>query len=121
MKERRILVIDDELDFLESIRRGLIIAGFRNITVLNKPIQIKELLRENCFDIALIDVSMPQMNGLEVLQYIKSVCPDTICMMVTAIDDAETARQCLRLGAREYLIKPVSREKLLQVLTRADG
>lgn len=117
-KEKRILVIDDEVDFLDTVKRGLTIAGYRNVVVLNQPTRVKELLAQECFDVALIDVCMPQMSGTEVLQYIRSVCPQTRCLMITAISDAETAKKCVSLGARDYLIKPVSRERLLSALER---
>lgn len=116
MKNRKILVIDDECDFLDSIRRGLVITGYRDVTVLSMPAQVKELLAENCYEIALIDVSMPVMNGMEVLKYIKANCPDTVCFMVSAHSDACIAKKCIELGARDYLLKPISRETLLQTL-----
>lgn len=119
MRDRSILIIDDEVDFLDSVRRGLIISGYRRVTVLAQPARIRELLAEACYDIVLIDVSMPQMSGLEVLKYIVDRCQSTVCFMLSAHDDTEIARRCLELGARDYLLKPISRENLLAVLQSA--
>lgn len=114
----KILVIDDEQDFLDSIRRGLIIAGYRNFCLISQPLEVKTLLTNYCFDLAFIDLCMPQMGGLEVLQYILNVSPNTRCIMLTALADAEIAKQSLAMGARDYLIKPISREKLLDILAK---
>ena len=51
------------------------------------------------FDIALIDITIPEMNGIELLEIIKNTSPATECIMVTAVDEARTAIQCLRKGA----------------------
>lgn len=114
-------MIDDETDFLDTIRRGLVITGYRNITVLSQPAMIKEMLADRCFDIAMIDVSMPVMNGIEVLKYIKSTCPEMDCYMVSAHEDAGLADKCTDLGARDYLIKPISRDTLLSILEPEKG
>ena len=92
----RIIVVDDEQDFLDSIRRGLLTAGFRNlhleIDAQNAATLIAE--KKTAFDAALIDITMPGMNGLELLEHIKHNSPDTQCIMVTAVNDAEVAVDC---------------------------
>lgn len=120
-KSARIMVVDDELDFLDSIKRALIIAGYRDICLLSQPLQVKEILKQRTFDLVFIDLCMPQMNGLEVLEYILSIAPHTRCIMLTALDDAETAALSLRMGAWDYLTKPISRNKLMCILDRALG
>ena len=114
----RILVIDDESAFLDSMRRGLIIAGYRDIVLLSQPLQIKQLLTERSFDVVFIDLCMPQMSGLEVLEYILSTAPQTRCIMLTALADAQIASRSLEMGAWDFLTKPISRDKLLSILKR---
>ena len=71
--ENRILVIDDERDFLDSVRRGLISSGFRNLQLENDPNKAAALFENGeSFDIALIDVSMPGKSGVELLEAIKN-------------------------------------------------
>jgi DNA-binding NtrC family response regulator len=118
--DNSVLVIDDERDFLDSIRRGLISSGFRNVRLESDPNQAAALFENGeSFDIALIDVSMPGKNGLELLEAIKNTSPETECVMVTALNEAGVAVECLKKGAYDYLVKPISRDDLVLVVRRA--
>jgi DNA-binding NtrC family response regulator len=118
--ENRIIAIDDDQTFLKSIRRGLITAGFTFITVENDPKKAVTAFKEGqTFDIALIDLSMPGMNGLEVLEQIKSNSPETECIMITGLDEAAAAVAAMKRGAYDYLVKPVERDDLLLSINRA--
>jgi two-component system, NtrC family, response regulator AtoC len=118
--ENRIIVIDDEQDFLDSMRRGLITSGFKNIHIEDKPENAAAAFKNGeLFDIALIDITMPAMDGLELLEIIRNNSPRTECIMVTAIDEVRVAISCLRKGAYDYLVKPLSKEDLISSLNRA--
>ncbi|MDH7479853.1 MAG: response regulator, partial [Syntrophomonadaceae bacterium] len=117
--EPRILIIDDEEDFLDSVKRGLQTAGYRDLTTLSNPVQTWETVCNNLFDLALIDLTMPEINGLELLEHIKLVSPETECIMITAVEEVEMAVKAMRLGAYDYLTKPLSRDKLLIAIDRA--
>jgi DNA-binding NtrC family response regulator len=115
-----IIVIDDEQDFLETVRRGLITSGFRNIRLESDPRKALALFGEGeSIAVALIDISMPFLNGVELLKAIKKTRPATECIMVTAMNEARLAVECLRKGAYDYLVKPVSREDMVSVINRA--
>ncbi|BBO85615.1 sigma-54-dependent Fis family transcriptional regulator [Desulfosarcina ovata subsp. sediminis] len=118
--ESHIVVIDDEVDFLDSVRRGLITSGFRKVSLESDPMAIVQSLEAGEeFDIALIDITMPQLSGIELLERFKELSPQTECIMVTAIDEARVAVECLRKGAYDYLVKPISKEDLVLSLSRA--
>ncbi len=119
--QSRIVVIDDELDFLDSIRRGLVTSGFQNVEMEADPLVVVRKLEEDDgqYDIALIDITMPGISGIELLERFKEVSPQTECIMVTAIDEARVAVECLRKGAYDYLVKPISKEDLILSLNRA--
>jgi len=118
--EYRIMAIDDEQDFLDSIKRGLITCGFKDVTLEKDPQKaVSSFARGEHADLALIDVTMPGMSGVEVLEAIKCVSPDTECIMVTASNEARIAVECLKKGAYDYLLKPVSREDLVLSVNRA--
>ena len=118
--KQRILVVDDDIGFLDTIRRGLITSGFRNIRAVADPsIAAADIESGEAYDLALIDVSMPGMNGDELLQRIIKASPETECIMVTAHDDARMAVKCLKLGAYDYLVKPMSKENLMSSIERA--
>ena len=81
----RIMAIDDEQDFLDSVKRGLITSGFKDVTLEKDPKRaVSFFARGEHADLALIDVTMPGMSGVEVLEAIKCVSQDTECIMVTA-------------------------------------
>jgi DNA-binding NtrC family response regulator len=118
--DNKIIVIDDERDFLDSVRRGFITAGYRNVTTESDPRRAaKRFQDEESFDIALIDVTMPELDGVELLEIIKRSSMQTECIMVTAMDDARIAVKCLRKGAYDYLVKPISKEDLISSVERA--
>jgi len=115
-----ILVVDDEQDFLESVKRGLIISGFKNLSLLVDPLEAVRLVEggEN-YDIALLDITMPGMNGVDLLERIRTFSPATECIMVTAINEVGVAVQCMQKGAYDYIVKPISHEDLVLKINRA--
>ena len=116
----RVIAIDDDLDFLESIQRGLTVSGFRNLTMLSDPLEAADLFQKGkTFDIALIDLSMQGLSGQELLKIIKLNQPHTECIVVTAVDDVRVAVKCLKKGAYDYLVKPFSKENLVLSINRA--
>jgi two-component system response regulator AtoC len=118
--DNRIIVIDDEQDFLDSMHRGLITSGFKNIRIEGNPEKAAAAFKSGeVFDIALIDITMPGMDGMELLEMIRNDSPRTECIMVTAIDEVRVAIKCLRKGAYDYLVKPLSKEDLISSLNRA--
>jgi len=118
--DNTIIVVDDERDFLESVRRGLITAGFKNVHIEADARKVAaDFENGENFDIALIDITMPEMNGIELLRAIKNTSPDTECVMVTALDEARIAVDCLKKGAYDYLVKPISKEDLVSSINRA--
>ncbi len=111
--DNSIVLIDDEPLFLDSIRRGLNFCGFKNVRSEQNPNKAAGLFKAGkSFDVALIDVMMPGTSGIELLDVIKNTSPNTECLMVTAINKAQVAVECMKKGAFDYLIKPISRDNL---------
>jgi DNA-binding NtrC family response regulator len=118
--ESRIIVVDDEVDFLDSVRRGLITSGFKDVNLESDPVKIAQAIEAGEeYDVALIDITLPRMSGIELLERFKELSPQTECIMVTALDEARVAVDCLRKGAYDYLVKPISKEDLVLSLSRA--
>ncbi len=116
----RIIVVDDDRDYLELAKNRLHAGGFPDVVGLDDAVAAAVHFESNgAFDVALIDVGMPELDGRELLETIKRHSPWTECIMVTAVNDARTAVQCLRLGAYDYLVKPVSDEDLIFAVKRA--
>ena len=118
--QNQIIIIDDDTDYLEIIKGQLIKSGFKNIYTEDNPIKAASLFElGNVFDIALVDMTMPEMDGLELLEIIKNISPRTECIMATAVNEARIAVECLNKGAYDYLVKPISQGDLIFSMKRA--
>jgi two-component system response regulator AtoC len=117
----RILVVDDEPAFLDSVKIGLISAGWKKVLLESNAKNAAALFQEDeiQIDLALIDITMPGMNGVELLALVKNTSPDTECIMVTAVNDAKIAVDCLKKGAYDYLVKPISPDDLMRSINQA--
>jgi DNA-binding NtrC family response regulator len=94
-------------------------AGFHQVRIEDDPLKAAAMIQaEEMFDIALIDITMPEMDGLQLLDIVKNNSPRTECIMVTAVNDVRVAVQCIRKGAYDYLVKPISEEDLVFSLRR---
>lgn len=115
----RILVVDDEVDFLETIVNRLIKRKLDAVGVTNGEECIARM-KENLFDVVLLDIKMPGgMDGIEVLREIKKIQPLTEVILLTGHASVETSIEGMKLGAFDYLLKPIKFEDLLQKIAAA--
>ncbi len=107
-----ILIIDDEQEIRESLEQVLKLEGYRpaSASTAEEGLQKAE---EELFDLVLLDVSLPDRNGLEVLRALKHGSPDTGVIMITAYDSGQTAFQASKQGADSYIPKPWDNDRLL--------
>ena len=118
--QQHIIVVDDEVDFLQSVRRGLLAAGFRNVYTESDPFEaLSRIEQSHPMDLAILDITMPGMDGIDLLTRAKQAVPDLEAIMVTARNDARHAVESLRKGAYDYLVKPVTWEDLVVAINRA--
>ncbi len=114
-----ILIVDDEVDFLDSVARMLRIEGYENVTAVSNPREVDALLNVTPFDMAFLDITMPEMDGIELLEVIKKKSPQTECVMITANEGIGNVIRAIKLGAYDYLLKPVMPEQLTHALEKA--
>ncbi len=114
-----ILVVDDETVFLDSVRMMLRMEGYDDVTLVSDPTEVQGLLANHTFDVAFLDITMPGMDGLEVLGVIKEHAPATECVMVTANESIPLVIRAVRSGAYDYLVKPITPEQMIHALDRA--
>lgn len=108
-----IIVVDDDLDYLQILKKKLIKIGISDIVLEDNPLKAASFFENGLqFDIALIDMTMPFIDGIELLEIIKNNSPNTECIMVTAVNEAGVAVECLKKGAYDYLVKPIKKENL---------
>jgi len=115
----RVLVVDDEVVALNSVRRLLKRRGFSNVEICDNGMDAINKIKNKDFDVVLLDLLMPEVDGLQVLKSTKPFKPRTEFILVTAVDDVATAVKAVRLGAHDYLVKPVDNERLVLSIERA--
>jgi DNA-binding NtrC family response regulator len=114
----KILIVDDEVDFLDSIARRLEMRSF-DVTKASSGEMALEAARTGGFDLALLDLKMPGMDGTEVLRTLKKEHRFIEVIMLTGHGSINSAVECTKLGAFGYLSKPYELENLLEVLRDA--
>ncbi len=115
---KRILIADDEEIVVRSCLRILSEEKFKIETVSN-GLEAIEKIAENEYDMLILDIMMPKMTGMEVLQRVKETHPDIDVIMITGLNQIETAVEAMKLGAFDYLPKPFDPEELELVVNRA--
>src|SRR4030042_1265190 len=112
-----ILVVDDDHDFLGIIRQ---ILGKKGYAVKTAPSagEALSLLKEHFYNAAILDISLPDADGTELLSSVLELYPDIIAIMLTGHSSVRNAVQSLNRGAFAYLEKPVDPENLISVINR---
>jgi len=119
MTTGKILVIDDEEDVREVLRLHLESAGYNVLEAEDGEEGLKIIRSEdNMVNVGLIlcDIRMPKVNGAECVDFLKREAPGIPVVMVTGYPDTEMATTFLNKGVKNYLVKPVEKEKLLDVV-----
>ncbi len=107
-----ILIIDDEQEIRESLEELLRLEGHQAESATTAEEGLKRI-DSSVFDLVLLDINLPDRNGLELLKYIKRDSPETGVIMITAYDSSQMAFQASREGAESYITKPWDNDKLL--------
>jgi two-component system response regulator FixJ len=107
-----VYLLDDDSSILKSTRRLLDSAGW-NVEAFTDPIAFLERASTECPDVAVIDILMPEMNGLDVQARLQRVSPSTRVIMLTAKDDPLVRRKAMNAGASAFFIKGVGSSEFL--------
>lgn len=118
MASIKTLLVDDELEFLELLRKRLAKRNVEVVAVDSGEEGIRAISEDN-FDVVILDVKMPGMNGIEALRKIKQIAPDIEVIILSGHADMEYVDQGLELGAYDYLVKPVAFNDLLSKISDA--
>ncbi|MCJ7523762.1 MAG: sigma-54 dependent transcriptional regulator [Candidatus Aminicenantes bacterium] len=113
-----IVLVDDETQVLLLYSGLLKGAGIESVITLDDSRRVLPFLRENRAAAVLTDMNMPFLGGRELLVQIRQEFPEVPVIIVTGVDDIGTAVECMRLGASDYLVKPVEKSRLISSLQR---
>jgi DNA-binding NtrC family response regulator len=114
----RLLIVDDEVGFVNILAKRL---RRRNMEVTSAytGTEAIQILRKQDFDVAVLDLKMEEMDGIEVLKIFKKMDPKMVVIMLTGHGSEQTAREGIEFGAFDYLTKPCELEELLAKIREA--
>jgi DNA-binding NtrC family response regulator len=115
----RILILDDDQGVLNCFQTLLAQAGRFEIEVLSDSTRALETIASGRFDLILLDMDMPVVSGMTVLRHVRQEHPGIAVVVITGVGDVELAVESMKLGAHDYLCKPVKTDRLVACLDRA--
>ena len=118
MSEIRVLFIDDEQGLVTAVVRRLNLRGISAHGVTS-GVDALQLIDEEEFDVAVLDVRMPDIGGLDVMRLVLQKCPRMEVVLLSGHGSIDSVEEGIRLGAFEYLQKPVEIDDLVEVIRRA--
>lgn len=114
----RILVVDDDAAVRVSLERVLTTAGYE-VEAVCSGIDAVRALAACQRELVVLDLRMPRLGGLTVLQHVQQSHPDIPVIVMTGFPSIENAKECIRVGAFDFLLKPVDPDRVLAVVSRA--
>lgn len=117
MTKERIIIIDDEINILKMLELSLSSGGY-SVEVFQSPLDAVKRAKEVFFDIAFVDLKMESMNGIEVLEKLKSISAETTVVLMTAHGTIESAVEAIKKGAYDYLTKPFTHKEFTHLVEK---
>lgn len=114
-----VLIVDDEPSIIEACEFALHAMGVKNTIPCLDSREVMKLLGGQEFSVVLLDLTMPQISGQELLQKISKTCPDVFVIIITGLNDVAIAVDCMKAGAFDYLVKPVDTDRMGLTIGRA--
>ena len=115
----KILVVDDEAPIREMLKRGLVEMGEFSVEVAQNGPDAIEKIEKDVFDLVLTDLKMPGIDGIELLKVIRGMRPEVTVVLMTAYGSIETAVEAIKMGANDYITKPIDLNELLIHISKA--
>ena len=118
MENLRLLLVDDEEEFVSTLAHRLQIRGY-NTGVASDGEEALNLLASNTYDVMVLDLMLPGLSGLDVLQQVKQQLPDLPVIMLTGQGSTREGMDGMRFGAFDFLMKPVDLDELITKIGEA--
>jgi DNA-binding NtrC family response regulator len=114
-----VLMVDDETQALDSFETALLLASINHIIRCQDSREVMPLLSSQEIEVMLLDLSMPHISGGELLPLVTKDFPEIPIIIITGSNDVETAVECMKSGAFDYMVKPVEKSRLISGVKRA--
>ena len=118
LPEARILFVDDDVQVRRALARLLGLMGYQ-VDEASSGLQALQLLERGSYDVAVLDIRMPGMDGVDLMHRARKICPDLSIIFLTGHATVESAVEAVRSHAVDYLLKPVSNRELAAAVARA--
>jgi DNA-binding NtrC family response regulator len=116
---KKILIVDDDPAVTNYLMVFLMQTGLFETGVINDSREVSARMEKDAFDVVLLDMDMPNVSGMDILQEMRMKGVDTPVVVLTGVSDVDLAVKAMKLGAFDYLIKPADEDRLLEVLDNA--
>ncbi len=117
--ENPILIIDDERPTLSSVQNTLEFDGIQNVLACLDSREAESMVAAQDLDLVLLDLTMPHISGYDLLKTFSERFPGLPVIVITGVDELDTAVECMKYGARDFLVKPVDASRLLSSVRQA--
>jgi DNA-binding NtrC family response regulator len=114
-----VLLVDDEEDLLRSLSMVLRSGGIGHVETCSRAVEVHQLLARQTYEAMVLDLWMPEVSGEMILERMTQEYPEIPIIILTGINEVETAVRCMRAGAFDFIVKPVERARLLTAVERA--
>lgn len=114
-----VVLVDDESAFLSAASFALRRDGITNVETIDDSCKVMDRLAKRGCGVLVLDITMPVMSGREILKKVAVDYPDICVIMITAVNDVLTGVECMKLGARDYILKPLQPSQLIAATRKA--
>jgi two-component system chemotaxis response regulator CheY len=116
---KSVLIVDDSQVMRNMLAKFFTDNGFNVVGMAEDGVQAIELFEQLNPDIMTLDIIMPKMRGTEVLETIMARYPEAKVVMASSVSDARTVMKCLKIGAKQYILKPYDEQKVMTAIKKA--
>ena len=119
MSDKRVLIVDDALIMRQRIREIVIAAGWQVAGEAVDGLEAVEAYQREHPDLVTMDIVMPKQDGVAALREIMRIDPHANVVMISAVNQKEKLAECIREGARDFIVKPFDKSKLIQFFEKS--
>jgi two-component system, chemotaxis family, chemotaxis protein CheY len=121
MPKNRILIVDDSRQIRKALREILERNNFNVVGEASNGTEAIKLSGSLSPDLVMLDIIMPQLGGIETLRMLRSMNKDLKVIMVSALDSIDRVKECMKAGAKHYILKPFEESRILETIRKVTG
>ena len=116
--KKKVLVVDDSSFLRNSLKKILETNGYEVVGMAENGLEAVTKYKELKPDLVTLDIIMPQTNGLQALQMLRAIDPNVCAVMVSSMSAKESVTDCVKAGAKNYILKPFEEAKVVEVIRK---